>query len=456
MSLRPLHFLGLTLLIFSEPASAGVWVFEPAAAGSSVQDVADNAADGDTLVFKPGRHEVRLFLTGKSLVLLGEGGPDQVILTRVSGQSGPDPGMVGITGNATSGLAFRARGLTFEGGLSQGYRWPGALRLEGVADVTIEECRFIGNSAEASILRNRTNSGGALAVTGASSIRLTGCLFQRNRSTADYHDDSEGGAATLAASSIHIDECQFDGNIAGGGFCGGRGGALLVRGGGVSITGCTFTGNKAQNGSAISASGIVAMERCVIRNSGDGGGSIWGPCNEGDGNVVRLSGSVSVRRCLFMDNAVPGPALQLLGDGVHEIVESTFLRNGVSGNPDPAVRLFDSKSRMTSFKRNLIAFNHGPGIGDDLASGISCNIIWGNHPNFTGSASWNDLNDNRVLDPLLCDEAADGVLVAADSPCLEGGFGHPSNCGIIGSVVAGCPASPVRTATWSRIKTLAP
>ncbi|HEX7878550.1 MAG TPA: right-handed parallel beta-helix repeat-containing protein, partial [Candidatus Eisenbacteria bacterium] len=444
--------VGATLASPSRQAFAGLWVFSSPASGSDVQSVADRAADGDTLLFMPGRHEIQLELTDKSIVLVGQGGPGQVTLTRTAEEVIFKPGMIRITGATGGGNSFRASGIRFEGGFSHGRAQAAAIWAWEVSTVVIEDCQFINNRAVPSSMAG-SNFGGAVRVWGASTIRLQGCLFKGNSSEASFHHDSSGGAAQLSGQFIEVRHCEFEANRAEGYFCGGGGGALIALGNFVTIADCNFFRNSASDGAALGANSNITIERCSFQEN-PGGGSLFGPCGVQEGSSVNISGVASIYQSTFIDNRSNAPALRLLGAGPHHVETSAFVGNGVSGGGSPAVRLGGSAAANVTFARNLVAFNHGPGIAHAITTegAASCNIIWANNPDFIQGSDWRGAHDNQASDPLFCEGAVNDLLVANNSPCLPGGSGHPESCGVIGSVTAGCAVVSIRPSSWSGIK----
>jgi hypothetical protein len=414
-----------------------------------VQTVADSAADGDTLLFFPGTHQIELSLVDKGLVLMGQGGAASVILTRTPGHVMSKPGLVRM--QATGGKSFRAIGLTFQAGVSLGRIQAGGISLSGVSNVWLEECAFVGNLALLGSLPT-TNRGGAVQVEGANAVTIRDCTFDDNRTAASPNLDSSGGAISIAAASITITGSRFTGNVSEGHACGGTGGAISVGGNSVSISDCEFRENVATTGAAVHAVGGVTMERCVVIDNVPTANA--GFCGQPPVSVVYLSGDVTLRESVLLDNDGPGSALFIQPSGNIRIERSTIAFNGEAGSQQPAIQLSGVVSSSLTFQRNLVAFNRGPGIIHNVPtnSGVACNIIWGNSPDFLGVTDWRGSFDNQASDPLFCPSAEPGITVAANSPTLPGGEGHPESCGAIGVVESACPAVGVKPTTWSAIK----
>jgi predicted outer membrane repeat protein len=437
------------MVAFTGPVDARTWSFESETLGSAVQTVADSAADGDTLLFFPGVHEVDLSLTNKGLVLIGQGGAEVVSLTRTGEHIVDKPGLIRI--QSTSGKAFRAIGLTFRDGISLGRAQAGGISLSGVSNVWIEACAFVNNRALPSS-QVPTNQGGAIQIKGGTSVTIRDCSFEANRTTAGPNFDSSGGAINIVAATIAITGSRFTDNSSEGTSCGGSGGAASIAGSSLTVSDCEFSENSATSGGALLAVGTITMERCRFLGNESHAGGV--PCGVPPGSVVSLSGTAIVRESLLLDNGGTGSALLVSPPGHLLIERSTIAFNGEPGNQQPALQLQGFADTKLIFQRNLVAFNHGPGIIHNAvtSSRTACNIIWGNSPDFPGVTDWRGSFNNQASDPLFCSTSEPGITVATNSPSLVGGSGHPEACGVIGVVESACPAVVVARTTWSAIK----
>jgi hypothetical protein len=436
------------MVALADLLEARTWTFPTESIGNQVQTVADSAADGDTLLFSPGVHQVDLSLVNKGLVLIGQGGAGAVSLKRTNEHIVDKPGLIRMQSGGSQ--SFRAIGLTFRDGISIGRAQSGGISLSGVANVWIEDCAFVNNKSLPSD-QVKANDGGAIQVGGATSVTIRNCTFEENRTTAGSGADGAGGAISVVATTIAVTNCRFTDNVSEGTSCGGAGGAASLGGNSVTLADCEFRGNSAASGGALLAVGsAVVVDRCqFIDNESHAGGA---GCGLPPGSVVNLSGAVIVRESLLLDNRGDGSALRIAPNN-HVLVErSTIAFNGAAGTLQPAVQL-DSTPNVL-FKQNLVAFNNGPGINHDAAisNRVTCNIIWANTPDFSGGTDWRGSFNNQASDPLFCSTSEPGITVAANSPALVGGAGHSSSCGIIGVVESACPAVGVTPTTWSAIK----
>lgn len=148
-----------------------------------------------------------------------------------------------------TGTGTLLAGFTITGGVSNA---DGAgLRIRG-GDVTIRDCRFIGN---------RAVSGAGLTAQSAA-VRVERCFFSRNMA------DQRGAGVFLRGGEPVVTHCIFTANVAGN-----TGGGLSSMEGGI-VRSCTFYGNTAgTQGGAIIAHGPLTVRSCILWGSGRAGES---------------------------------------------------------------------------------------------------------------------------------------------------------------------------------------
>ncbi len=281
-----------------------------------------------------------------------------------------------------------------------------------------------------------TGSGGAILCQ-STSPAIAGCVFDSN------HGNVFGGALYLIASRSTIDGCTFRDNqgadMAGAVYC--------SSGSEASIRDCVFETNTANvYGGAIrcsSESGAV-IERCVfIGNTAfTSGGALY--CSS--------SSSVTVRDCVFVNNlSSEGGAIAC--DASSPAVErSTFHRNRATTGGAIFLR---SASSLTLNASIIVSTLYGGAVACD-DPGISLPVLTCTDVFDNGGGDWTGciadqaaIDGNRSEDPQFCstDPAADGNwTLQDDSPCAAG------PCGVIGAGAVACGSTPVRRASWSRVK----
>jgi hypothetical protein len=242
-------------------------------------------------------------------------------------------------------------------------------------------------------------------------------------------DGHYGGAVTCKQSRLDVVDCLFYDNWGTYG-----GGLFLDYLSVVSVTGCVFSNNKAVGDGGISFYGTeLSVTDCVFSgNEGhaDGPGAVWG-----------IKGTISLDRCLFMNNWSRWTgAVELTGSASASMTNCTFVRNYSTDGDGSAISFMTGNT--TTIERSIFAYN-GPGAafygcGDSLY--VACTDFYGNEDGdwdeWTGCGAGVDtLNGNFKLDPLFCDTLAGDFTLAALSPCMP----QYSNCGVlIGAYGLGC------------------
>ena len=245
------------------PALAATLVVDPAGSTgfTTVQSAINAAANGDTILVRPGIYSEALAVGGKLLTIRGDGAANSVVLRSPKGGT-----MMRLENGETNALRFEQ--LTFTGGAS-------ASLIEIVnANPVFERCIFRDN------LRSAVVEARACSDTGGGTYRF--CLFLQN-------SQSNGGAMYLLHSNTVIEDCAFVNNTATGPTSGvNAGGAVYVNDWTCgqhtfAFTRCVFANNSAVWGGAIYSQGIfpnsttqMPITDCVfVGNSASEGAAMW-------------------------------------------------------------------------------------------------------------------------------------------------------------------------------------
>ena len=300
---------------------------------------------------------------------------------------------------------------------------------ESGAGLTIMDCSragrgflFVSGEDSTSVLDGFTITGGLHDIGGAvyckgSSPTMRNCEFSANQSPG------VGGAVACVAASPLIADCVFVGNSSELALEGEGGGLYCSQGAAPSVRRCVFFGNSSDMGGAVSCS---------------------------DGSAPVVSG------CLIVENAGDsGGALACLGTSTLMMERCTLVGNiGVAG-----CGVYVDGTSMLTGENSIIAFGYkGEAVVCSQPGGtalFSCCDIFGNEDgDWTGCISGqNGIDGNIEKDPLFCYHAnpSEWYSLHSDSPCAP--ESNP-DCDGIGALGVGCGATPVRTTTWGRVKSL--
>ncbi|MAE71410.1 MAG: hypothetical protein CME06_13200 [Gemmatimonadetes bacterium] len=308
---------------------------------ASIGAAVDAAAIGDTVRIAPGLWTENLGLGEKGLLLTGTapGNPAIVAQTVIDGSAEVAP-TVWIGGSGT--LPVRLRGLTVQGGAGALVSTPHWRRIGGgvyceSGELTIDHCRiadnrfgsgsaagggiFVGEAGAltvraSSLVDNRANEGGGLAVEGGSAVlRLV--------RIANNSADEGGGIRISAGGELDAEDCVFEANgpdqfdypwLRGGAvFCGSGGEIRLIR--------CDLFDNHADNGGAVASQGYFEMRGGTIaRNRANSGGG---------GLLILSSGAADLEDVVIARNWAlwRGAAINNDGGGLR-LGRSTVVMNG--------------------------------------------------------------------------------------------------------------------------------
>ncbi|MBD3348789.1 MAG: hypothetical protein GF400_06295 [Candidatus Eisenbacteria bacterium] len=323
---------------------------------------------------------------------------------------------------------------TFDGNEAE---WGGgAVSTQDSTTVGFTDCVFDGNTTS-------DGWGGALETDEGCVVTLSACAFTGN-------EVSEEGGAVYASYGLSFDivDCDFIGNSAPTGLCGGVSLDEMAQ---ISVTDSRFESNTSDGDGAalyIDESTNVTFERNeFVGNTGDGGG------------VVSIYGTpMTFTDCLFAGNTGSwGGALEIWNSDPTTVHGCTFTGNEMlDAYGGPAITIYGTYEDPTvTIECCSISDNTGgePVYASDGFANCSCTIVWGNPSgDWVGPIAGQETsNGNLCEDPLFCDPEGGDYMLCADSPCLP----DNNDCGmLIGPYVQGCPpcGSPVEASSWGAIK----
>jgi len=411
------------LLALTSPCFATTHTVLPDGTGDfpTIQAAIDAAVDGDIVALAdgvftgPGNRDIDLL--GKEITVRSQNGYANCVIDC----EGTGRGFLLVSGETALSVL---QGLTVTHGWSGG-EWEegGAVQCDG-SSPTLTDCAFVDNQA---------HGGGALTFSGGAPS-IEGCLFEGNLSSGDAAD---GGAIRASGTTLTMSGCTFRQNEASAG-----GGAVACWSGVLDAADCAFEANTAESGGALAyAFTPLTLTDCAFtQNSAASGGA-----------TLSQSGTLhSVSACLFAENTASssggGMRFQNLpGNAVIEI-------NGCSlvGNSNGQLDGIDGDAEIANA---IIAFAEaGPAVTGS-ATATCCDIFGNAGGDWTGDlAGQLGLDGNFSEDPRFCDPVSGDYTLEAGSPCLPGNHPQGSDCGVIGALGEGCPASPVEATTWGGIK----
>lgn len=365
--------------------------------------------------------------------------------------------------------------------IANGATWSGGMALHATgatASPLIQSCIFAGHEAQDDASAVYWNGGEPCFV---------GCDFTDNTNQSDQL----GGAVFFENGTLHLVDCSFAGNSAGGGgaVCvwswyaqpeaaliadaceftentaqdGGKyGGAVYLLGSSGELTACHFEQNIAQNGATGADVGVwkywtgspisVTIDSCTfLDNTGGGVYAEAEPEDQIDVEDCHLEGSVgcalffdgctgSINRCVFVGNQQWAP-VTCIGSS-HMISACTFYDNP----GENASALFYQNAQVT-LENSILSFSPNPFSPPVDGSGpvptLTCCDIYGNAVgDWMGPiADQYGVAGNIQEDPLFCDRVNDDLTIADVSPCAPDMSG---GCGLIGALPVGCEYTSVQ------------
>jgi predicted outer membrane repeat protein len=242
-----------------------------------------------------------------------------------------------------------------------------ALSVIGAASVLAEGVRFLSNTAGTDGGKGGGAYIGGIRSGGWPTARFSGCLFKDNAA------GKSGGGISVEDAPVHLSDCTFDSNVAGGSASSGYGGGLRLQRGGNSE--------------------VASLTRCLFVSNTAGG--------YGGGVFVYQAVAIFVG-CSWHTNIAVGSGS---GGGL-----------GLYGTPSASVVASYSVLQDCSFISNAAA-SYGGGVWVHYTS-----------PNFV-NCSW-ERNHAAVAGGLLLLEAANLTLCVFDSNTADyyGGGTHAQNC----------------------------
>lgn len=290
----------------------------PSATFGTIQAAIDAAIDGDDVVVAAssahyiGTGNTNLDFRGKTITLESSDGP---AFTTIDCEDQPDCRGVDLKWGEGSGTVIR--GLT----ITRGNHTSGAAINGSGASPTIVDSVFMNNQS--------SGSGGAIYLSGARGAVIANSVFRDNNA------GSHGGGVYIDGSA-RLENLVFDSNSASSG----GGGAALepYAEGGVVIRDSTFAENfAAANGGGLYADGVAPLTIIGSKFSGNSLGSL----GSRGGGAIYADAPHSIRNSLFFGNKADaqnkGAALYSEGDGISEIVNSTFANNNLLTGGGPSV-----------------------------------------------------------------------------------------------------------------------
>jgi hypothetical protein len=287
---------------------------------------------------------------------------------------------------------------------------------------------------EATTIDCENNGRGFLFATGETEEAVLEGFSIRNGTT---FGPTFGGALVCEAASPRVINCIFKDNHAPGG----NGGAVFCAESSVAFVHCAFYGNRAFNlgGALFLLTSTPVIDDCTfVDNSG-----IWG------GAIVLGSSVATMSRCVFKENgAIRGAGIYLSASSL-SATECSF-----AGNQN-GMYLINSSS--VTLSKSIVAFSfEGPAIVCAIGSAASldCCDVFGNE-----GGDWAEcllgqdkVRGNFSADPLFCDVDQGNLMLAGNSPCLDGNHPQGAPCGLIGTLPEGCPPVSVESVSWGAIK----
>ncbi len=367
------------------------------------------SASGDTILVAAGVYSSEengpIFLTGKTLVIIGEGGSEGTIFTGAASNGEPIITFLGASQNShLHGLTFRDAGFSSLSN-GRGFLVNGASPV--FEDVVFENMFGWGDPWD-------SYSAKTLLCSGSGSPVFIDCVFRSNF--------SQVGPISISDGTPHFTRVLFEGN-------GCNQGTVSVDGGSPVFTECIFKGNTAravwvddviqvhgEGGALFITGGAPLFEDCLFSdNVAEAREANWyHDAKSGNGGAAHLSGGeATFRRCTFHGNTAQSFET-LEGGGFAIFGGSLILEQGV-----------------------VVASGDGGGIYlDDIAHSVAmnCNDVWSNNGgNYLGAlADQTGLSGNISEDPLFCDASGGDFTVMTSSPCLPDNNGCTLRMGAYG------------------------
>jgi hypothetical protein len=306
------------LFAFASAAPAATYLVQPNGSGdyATIQDAIDAVVDTDIIELAdgtfdgPGNRD--LDFLGKGITIRSQSGdPTACVIDCGGDEFDPHRGFWFHTGEGSSSVVQDIS-------IVHGYMVDangGAILCESAAPI-IQGCILGSNIVDGPGVR-----GGAIACSGSSEVTIAECRFIGN--TAGEFTGGEGGAISVTTSAeAWISECV----IGPGNYAGARGGGVYCSSPVAVFGDCTITDNGAPIGAGIcSDSDFVVLEGCEL---------LWNQAvtGAGSGGGLAVFGEANVTACTFMGNraAVAGGGI-FLGDGASGEIVLSIVAYGLMG-----------------------------------------------------------------------------------------------------------------------------
>lgn len=415
--------LELALLVLTATASVAsaqqTWYVDASAAApgdgsaqapySSIQFAIDapQTTSGHTLLLAPGIYTEHLRFYGKSLALVGAGGP---FVTFLQGNGANTSLIQWVDGE---GPGTRIEGLTLRNNfLGQGTAG-GAGLLCWSSEGEVVNCRFLN-------LSTTGGPGGGIQAFGFPRFRVVDSLFQGCGASPEW-----GGGMISGGALLELERCSFLGCWAGG-FGGARGGGLSHGGGSAIVRDCVFAGCSADTAGGFYATGThLNMTGCTVSGCSADGGT---------GGLMLWNSQALISDCLFRNNTMGttgvgyGTALYSNSLGATHVARSRFVSNGSPFTVTLSIIEGATLERCSIVGNSCYEWGNSPVVANSVLN--SC-IVWDNLPAIaplTSSAATFSLIEygfpgvgNLSAPPMFVNQAGGDLRLLPGSPAIDAG-----------------------------------
>ncbi len=387
----------------------------------TIAAAAASVAPGDSILVAPGRYAEASFSLYPGVVLVGEGGPDSVVVDGAGACSLHltwQPERTTTDSTVIRGVTFRRLALVQVQGLAsvRRCRFVACGRSAATAGVEVSgggEALFAGCTFDSCDVHANLAHGGGLH--GAGTVTLIGCSFRGNGSPVSFGAGaylegpstlvgclftansalSAGGALVLdGPGPFSLSGCNFIDNSAGY-----EGGAVLCEEGAATLTGCTFTGNGGYAGGALYCSAPTMVVSCLFSDNEaedrggavaiDGGAPEFVGCNL-TGNRARKGGACwsqdaqpTFTGCTLGANEAGGGGGVYLATGRLALTSCTLAGNRAEGYGGAAFQLGMASpcslavtaSTVTANQAGIAAGGFMVATGGSLLEGTASTIL---------------------------------------------------------------------------------
>ncbi len=320
-----------------------------------------------------------------------------------------------------------------------------ALGVEGGSNIDVNSSSFTCNYRD-----NTGGAGGAVEITGASTVNFNTCIFDGNQAGGS----APGGAIYIESNSIvSLNNSELTCNLANTGVEQDGGAVFVNDGSSLTVTNSNFTGNQASRyGGAIAAASTGNTSKPTIVISGT---TFDGNLVSTRGGAIRLADAIAnIDNNYFINNQASssGGALSVEtgGEPVYptntaiaetDVENNTFLSN-VSGTCSP-----DIYTEIEIWGQNDLEFHSdGPAFseykGDNFDRGATGNVV-GNvdHPWVETESSATDISISGSGTDLQVRMVSNSGIVSIHKPITEFNTTLSSNDSIMWTFTFDCPSA---------------